>query len=334
MGQSLKHIIISRIDAIGDVILTLPVAGYLKQLFPEIKITFLGNTYTEPILKYCTSIDQIIDFTKLQSLSESQQIALLQSIQADAIIHVFPNPIIAGLAKKAGIPTRIGTNRRLFHWHTCNQLINLSRKKSQLHEAELNLKLLKGLGISVFPDKHQIKQLYHFKAKVNDMEVLKYIDANKTNIILHTKSKGSAREWGLDHFAELIDSLKPEDYNILLTGTEAEGQLYRDALVKPFPHVKDTSGQLDLSQLVQLIQASQVLIAASTGPLHIASALGKKAIGLYAPMRPLFPQRWGPLGGQAHALAIKKNCDDCRKTKDCVCIRSIAVDNVLQVVKA
>ena len=51
------------------------------------------------------------------------------------------------MAKQLKIPLRIGTTNRLYHWVTCNELVKLSRKKSDLHEAQLNLKLLSPFDI-------------------------------------------------------------------------------------------------------------------------------------------------------------------------------------------
>jgi heptosyltransferase III len=330
MLDKVKHIIISRIDAIGDVMLTIPMAAYLKQLQPNLKITFLGNTYTLPILKCALAIDDVIAYADWQSLTEDAQLTQMKALKADAIIHVFPNRAIAQLAKRAGITYRVGTNRRLFHFSTCNHLVNLSRKKSELHEAELNLLLLKGLGVQQLPTKTEMIDLYQFQVKEKDTYVNQFLSSEKTNVILHTKSKGSAREWGLGNFAKLIEALAIKQYHIIITGTEEEGKLIRPYLVQPFPHVIDTSGKLTLVQLVNLISQSHILVAASTGPLHIASALGKRAIGLYAPMRPLFPKRWGPIGRDAHAMVIVKDCNACKKEGLCQCIMDIKVEHVLE----
>ena len=52
---------ISRTDSIGDVILTLPIVGYLKKSFPESKIIFFGKKYTEAILNLIPEIDEILN---------------------------------------------------------------------------------------------------------------------------------------------------------------------------------------------------------------------------------------------------------------------------------
>jgi len=57
----LKKIIISRTDSIGDVILTLPVAGVLKKHFPDSLIYFIGRQYTRPVIEACEHVDEFID---------------------------------------------------------------------------------------------------------------------------------------------------------------------------------------------------------------------------------------------------------------------------------
>jgi heptosyltransferase III len=64
--------------------------------------------------------------------------------------------------------------------------------------------------------------------------------------------------------------------------------------------------------------------------LHISSAVGNNTLGFYPPMRPLHPERWAPIGKKAMIKVLKKNCSDCRQTKDCACINSITVLEVLQ----
>jgi ADP-heptose:LPS heptosyltransferase len=67
------------------------------------------------------------------------------------------------------------------------------------------------------------------------------------------------------------------------------------------------------------------LVAGSTGPLHLAAALGRHALGLYPPIRPMHPGRWGPLGAHAGFMVFDKpNCEDCRtQPAACTCIRAI-----------
>ena len=348
----MKRIIISRTDNLGDVVLTLPLAGVLKQYFPDCTIIFLGKRYTRPIIDACEHVDEFLDWDELKQMLDARCSMLdNEKFQADIILHVFPVRKIQKLAKKSKIPVRIGTSHRWFSWLYCNKLVHYSRKKSNLHEAQLNLKLLKPLGITKEFTLKEISSLYGLNKLTNSradeltsLSIHQHTDSsahqlisssaskevNPFNLILHPKSKGSAREWGLDNFSKLIDLLPEERFRIFITGTKEEGDLMKDFLERYKDRVTDLTGKLTLSELVLFINSADGLVAASTGPLHIAAALGKKVIGLYAPMRPIFPERWAPIGRNAEYLVLDKKCNACRRTGDCECIRSIRPEEVAE----
>jgi heptosyltransferase-3 len=135
-------ICLSRTDSIGDVILSLPMVGFIKKHLPESEVLFLGKTYTRPVIKLNPYVDEFLNWDQMKDKSDSEIIAKLKKLSIDVFIHVFPNKRLAKLVKKAGISRRIGTSRRLFHWLTCNEKVSFTRKGSDLHESELNLKLL------------------------------------------------------------------------------------------------------------------------------------------------------------------------------------------------
>ncbi|HMX82594.1 MAG TPA: glycosyltransferase family 9 protein [Saprospiraceae bacterium] len=316
------RIIISRTDSIGDVVLTLPLAGIIKEYFPEWHIIFLGRNYTREIVSLSEHVDEFVNWDDHEAVKQ---------LKADIIVHVFPVKEIAQWAKKQGISTRIGTTGRLYHWLYCNKLIRLSRKNSDLHEAQLNIKLLKPLGIETDYPLEKIPDYYGFtRIKPLAPKWLEMLKGDRKNIILHPKSKGSAREWGLENFSRLIGLLPEIEYRIFISGTKEEG-LQSAPLFKEHAHVIDLTGQMNLGEFASFIAEADALVAASTGPLHVAAALGKCAIGLYAPMRPIHPGRWAPLGRQASYLVMNRECNDCKKTLDCRCIRDITPGQVSEI---
>lgn len=331
----MKKIIISRTDSIGDVILTLPMAGMLKEMVPECKIIFLGRNYTRDIISMSAFIDEFISWDEIIKIkSKKERVFAFSNLQADVIIHVFPKKEIAALAKNAGIQNRIGTSGRLYHLFTCNQLVRFTRKRSDLHEAQLNLKLLKPLGFDKEINLKEISTYYGLRKIPNlSDEFGSLIDPVRVNLILHPKSKGSAREWGVANFKKLLDLIDHSRYKVFITGTEAEGQLVR----KHFSFNNDCldlSGKMKLDQLIAFIARADALVAASTGPLHIAAALGKRAIGIYPPIQPMHPGRWAPVGENADYLALEKFCTDCRNERKCHCMEEIKPKEVLQKLEA
>ena len=325
----MDKIIISRTDSIGDVILTLPLCVWLKKQFPQTELVFLGRTYTKDIIACFDVVDTFLNFDDFSSLPTSERIARLK---ADCIIHVFPNREIAALSKKAKIPMRIGTTHRIFHLLTCNYRLNFSRKRSLLHESQLNFELLKPLGFNETPSFDSLFQsLNHFNIPTVSLPTeFSGIDLSNT-IILHPKSQGSAVEWPLEKYIELAQVLVKQKKTVIFTGTENEGKEF-SAILPVHPQIIDSSGKLNLKQLICLIASCEALVACSTGPYHIAGISGIKAIGLFSPRKPIHPGRWKALGNKSVALVFDSSCSECKKGKACSCIENISVQSVLSAI--
>lgn len=324
-----KRIVISRTDNLGDVILTLPMAGYLKSLIPDAKITFIGKKYTKPVIERCVYIDHFID--REEALEDPH---VLGMVRADTIIFVYPDRKLAKAAKKLKIKRRVATAHRLYNWLYCNDLVDFSRYRSNLHESQLNFKLLKPFKLNGDIDTSELIPYYGLKPAKYDYH--SFIDKTRFNLILHPKSKGSAREWSLESYLHLVNTLPIDTYKIFITGLKEEGEIIRGACPELLNHenVTDLTGKLNLEELTSFVSQTDGLVACSTGVLHLASALGIFTLGLFAPMKPIHPGRWMPIGKQSTYLALKEECNKCRVSKDCSCIKAIAVEEVrAQIIK-
>jgi ADP-heptose:LPS heptosyltransferase len=331
--------LVSRTDAIGDVVLTLPVCGWLKQQHTGCRVVLIGRGYTAAVAAACPWVDEFLELDKRVETGElpvEPFLAQLRSYAAAAIIHVFPNKLLARLAKQAKIPIRIGTRNRLFHWLTCNRLVALSRRHSPLHEAQLNLQLLAPLGYAAPLTLPRVADLVRLIPAVplaaRWQALLAARQSGQLNIILHPRSRGSAREWGLPHFGALARGLHAAGHRVFISGTAAEGEELADWLAEHAAYLAaDLTGKLALPEFIAFIAAADGLVAGSTGPLHLAAALGRHALGLYPPIRPMHPGRWGPLGPRADYLVFDRpDCQDCRAAPAaCTCIKAIGTAMVL-----
>lgn len=329
--MSVKRIIISRTDSIGDVLLTLPMCVWLKNNIEDAELIFLGSGYTKPVVDSFSVIDEFVDWKTIEGLPTSQRSQAFHELHADAIIHVFPNKDIASLAKKARIPMRIGTSHRSFHLLTCSHRLNFTRKKSNLHEAQLNFELLKPFGLTEIPSLEEVIKMtsaFVVPQVALPTDIQKALDSTDKSIILHPKSQGSALEWPIEKYFQLANVLIEKGYTVFFTGTEAEGKLFNTSL-PIHERIIDLTGKLTLEELICFISKVKNLVACSTGPLHIAGFTGIRAIGLFSPRRPIHPGRWQALGKNVSILVSDPNCPVCKKNKDCLCIQDISVDRVL-----
>ncbi|MHA4843154.1 glycosyltransferase family 9 protein [Flavitalea antarctica] len=325
-----ENIIISRTDSIGDVVLTLPMAKIIREKYPDCKIAFLGKEYTKPVIRACAYVDQFISLNDFMN----KPVAIAGK-RPQCIIHVFPHKAIAKRAKELKMRLRVGTTNRLFHWTTCNKLVRLSRKKSDLHEAQLNLKLLAPLGITEPFSLSKIAESFGLE-RIQPLgpSLSSLINPEKYNLILHPKSQGNGREWGLANFVALINSLEPQRYNIFISGTEAERAMLQPVFDQVKEKVTDLTGKMDLYQFMSFIKRCDGLVASGTGPLHIAAALGKDAFGIFPPIRPIHPGRWAPLGENAKVFVAEKTCSDCRRAPaSCHCMADIKPSDIVEILE-
>lgn len=322
-----QHIIISRTDNIGDVVLTLPLAYSLKQKFPGVFISFLGRPYVEAVVRACPFVDQWLAWD-----ANTKQLPA-----ADVIIHAFPVKKIAILAKKAGIRWRIGTSHRWYHWLYCNQRVHFSRVKSLTHEALLNYALLKFFTIACpsFTELQQMAALCFARTRLQqDPTIQSFLDPTRFNLVIHPLSNGHGREWPLASFQQLIRRLDKTKINILITGSPAEHNGIHEGLSKHCENITDLSGKLSLSQLLTLISTCDGLLAASTGPLHLAASLNIPTLGLFAPKSLISPARWAPVGPKAEWLVLDQPCKKPCHNQTCACLAAIGVDQVAQKIQS
>ncbi len=316
------RIIISRTDNIGDVILSFPLAFLLKQQFPNCHITYLAQRYTESIVAICPDVDDFIAWDDFSG----------EPYAADVILHAFGRHEVAKWAKQSKIPYRIGSSHRWYNLINCNIRLPFSRRRSDQHEAQLNLKLLEPFGIS---DKILVDDLASMirlqTSSELDPALKKYLDPTKFNLILHPGTNGHTREWAPARFVELAKSLPTDKFNVILTGSDAEAKRFQYSISQHLPQVQNTMGLFNLKQFVELISAVDGLMAPATGPLHIAAAFDHvHALGLYPARQGIDIGRWGPVGKNSQYLVTDKTCPGCDDDVSCACMKAISVAQVRQ----
>lgn len=329
------RVVVSRTDGLGDVALTLPLCALLRERLGA-TVVFLCRPYARAVAGASAQVDEVALWDETCERDPATGRARLASLGADAIVHAFPRRSVAVAARDAGIPRRLGTSHRLFHWTTCNRLAHFSRKRSDLHEAQLNVRLARSLLGGEVPSLDALRPLARLAPRLAPPpDLLPLLAADRFTLVVHPKSHGSAREWPLGHWSQLVASLDPARVRVLVTGSVAEGAALRAWLATLPPHAHDLTGRLTLEELLAVLAQADGLVAASTGPLHLAAQLGSQALGLFSPTRPVHPGRWAPLGPRAEVLLPPAQCAGCaRGGGPCTCLPAIDVERVRARVEA
>lgn len=331
-APSPRRILITRTDNIGDVVLTLPLAGYLKQIYPQAEIVFLCRMYAAAVVAQCRHVDRVLTVEELGK----DVAASLRQTGCDTVLFTYPRREWAYAARRAGIGRRVGSARRAYHWLTCNRLVNFGNPLKRLHEAQLSFKLLLPLGVDYEPPLDEIWKLYGLNTPRHPAadEVLA---GPQFKLILHPKSNGNGREWPLEHYTTLARMLADDpSVRVLVTGSPSEGKLLEEQASEllSLPNVENLCGKLDLAGFTALIGGCDGLVASGTGPLHLAAALGRPVAGLFPPLKPIDPARWAALGPRATNLVQPTGCGNCADPAKCSCMLAITPQQVCDVIRS
>jgi ADP-heptose:LPS heptosyltransferase len=119
---------------------------------------------------------------------------------------------------------------------------------------------------------------------------------------------GSALNWPEEFYSELITQLVTQGKTVLLTAGPLESGILERVKRNVLNDLKET-GSVAASSLVLdyggsearsidflagLFSLASVVVAPSTGPLHVAVALKRRVVTYYPPIRVQSAVRWGP----------------------------------------
>jgi heptosyltransferase III len=293
------RILLSRTDAIGDLILTLPVARSIKESYPDMHITMMVSEYTEQLLEAEYYIDGVLAIHGREptSYAEVQLLAkVLRRGAFDMVVFFYPRFSLAVASRKAGVKRRIGSGYRLYSF-LFNEKIRQHRKHSGKHELDLNYDLV----ADVFPGLNR----YESRLTVTQDEISAAqdilrqagADPGEQYLVVHPFSKGSAPNWRPENYGALIRQIAAAGARVIVTGSLSERERAADFLAELPDSAVNLAGMTNLRQLKGLIKNAAMVVTSSTGPIHVAAAVGTFAVGIYPPIDVLSPVRWGPRGG-------------------------------------
>lgn len=353
MSTPVLEILVVRADRIGDVILSTPVIEVLKNHYPQSRLTLMVR---EPIVPLVRGIPGVDDVMVYDPTGRHAGLGGLFNLVSDVRGRGFRIAImlqsqwkIAAALYGAGVRYRVGPLSKIHSYLFYNRGVRQRRSHVEMHEADYNLQLLRRLGVRVGSRAYssQVALSDGAREKARAWLVAQGATPGESSLIaVHPGMGGSALNWPESHFVELIRALSKEGKQVLVTGgpTDAEGMSrIRTALeaapmppaTRPIFFLADTVTSIDL--LVGIYSHVSVVVAPSTGPLHLAVALDKPVIAFYPPIRVQSAIRWGPYRKDDSKSSVLVPEVYCGQDFECLgnkcnyfpCMKSISVTQAL-----
>ncbi len=339
-----RRIMLAKTTQLGDLVISLPMAAALKRHDPRCTVILLTNRRTAEIARHCPDVDEVYAAPE----NPQELTALLAAVHPDIFIQVNPCRRLAQCAYDAALPIRIGSLFRLYNWRRCTHLVPISSPNSGLNKRLLDLQYLRPLGI-VVEDDAEVPALCRLSppaAASADaaarLHPARYAQGRRSVILSPALVTARSHQWPLMFYSELINAIDPQQVQWFICGT-AEDRASLQPLLQRHAgaaNVTDLVGQMSLTEFMVFISACDGLIAGSTGPLHLAAALGIHTLGLFQ-SRQSDVRRWRPLGASASVIHSQVRCRGERRIDTaastlavpCPCMTAIAPATVAEHVR-
>jgi ADP-heptose:LPS heptosyltransferase len=286
-----RRILVVRDDRLGDLVLALPLIQALKEAGAYVGVW--ASDYAAPLLSADGRVDAV--------LTDAAQIGKGRA-RFDTALCLHARWASAWALWRAGIPQRLGPSARPFSALFTRRLA-LRRGQGWRHESDLNFEHGRALGLSGEPPEPSL-QLPEAARREAKAWLRKRGPAGKGSlVVLHPGSKGSAQDWPVDRFAALAASLQQRHRaRILVTGGPGDEAVVQ-ACRRGLPASAACCAELELAAFAALLGQAGLMVAGSTGPLHLAAAQGVPVLGLYPSRRSMSPLRWAPRGSRRAVLS-------------------------------
>lgn len=292
----MSRILVVRPDRVGDVVLITPLIRSLRESFPASYLGALVRSKTKAVLEGNPRLNTIItddgDGDDRGFNGFWRKVTEVRKHRFDAALLVYPTQRAAYLLFAAGIRRRIGVGHILYEVLTFMQSIGSRQFVPLRHEADYALDFARKLGaahLSLEPEIFLSEEEQRWA-----QEELRRLNASHPVVSIHPTSGGSAPNWRLERYIELAQRLAKSGVSVIVESPHRL-PIGREGII-------NATGRYSLRELICLISAVDVCVSSSTGPMHIAAALGVPTVSMFCPLPACSPSLWGPLGNKGEVV--------------------------------
>ncbi|MGI8982633.1 MAG: glycosyltransferase family 9 protein [Pirellulaceae bacterium] len=299
-NSSTPRILICRLSAIGDCILTMPLASELRRQFPGAFIAWAVQGASAPLMEEHPCVDLAIKITKQELRSPVGLWRLRQRLRMQHFdLALDPQ----GLTKSAlvswlsGAPRRIGfarpVGREISTWLQ-TELVH----SRQPHVVDRYLELLAPLGINA--EQAEFRFPANGAARCKLAPFLDQPHLKDGFAVVNPGAGWDSKVWPAERYAEVAQHLASRHRlpTVVVWAGDREKawgkEIAAGANGHAFLALKTT-----LLELGELLRSARLFVGSDTGPLHMAAAVGVSCVGIYGPTR---PEECGPYGSGHRAV--------------------------------
>lgn len=359
--SQVKHMLIIRLDAMGDLVMTTSFLRELRRNCPSAQITLIVSPSVTNLVECCPYVNEVLTYEWKTSGRLSQlrrhgralslgwkylwshhfDLAIIPRWDADCY-HAIIVAYFSGAKWRVGYSEKVNEVKKQVNRGYDVLLTDVLHDNDLKHEVEHNLDVIRFLGGTIHDDRLEVwvspeeeifvKQfLSHFK-----------VCSDELLIGFGPGAGESKRMWPISKFGELGDWLGREYHaRIIIFGTQEEKPLGEALQLQLENIVINLAGQTTLRQVAALLRLCRLYIGNDSGIMHLAVAAGVPVVEISchplngSQFHPHSPKRFGPWGvphSILQPLAAQRPCFDACTALQAHCILGITIEQVKKTV--
>jgi len=290
--------------AIGDCILTLPLAALMKESLALGSIDMLGHTQHIEILPGRSCIDSIrsIDTVDVHRLFVDPE-------KFELADH---DPLISAFAEYSWIVTFLGEphshfEQNLIFTTNCShssEVLTLALKPPKDFTSHLmdfcrhQFATQTGLSCEHPPANRNSRLIETTTADIRRGKELLGdlgLKADKGLIVIHPGSGSTKKCWHIENFLAVAKQLRSHGFDIVFLLGPAETERFDARTVSTLQSVGQCVADLSLAEVLALFSCAHAFIGNDSGMTHLAGAIGLRTFAVFGPTSPTVYQPIGPL---------------------------------------
>ena len=324
-----KRVLITTGGGLGDMICFTPALRRMKELYPEMRLTFMTKYGNHEILQGLLYIDKVIYIIRGTLFGRYR--VLPDFWNQDAVVFTDWQPQLLFFSKLFGIPVRAGTPRpghQLDGFLTYHLETNVM--KSRAYAAETNARLFsEALGIDVDGPMDRIDIARPSEDDVHATAAMLQnigIEEGQPFLLLSPFASLEQRNWPAAAVRAFVQKTEEQLGIPVVISAPKDKAKEADSFSK-----YNLAGQTKTMQLAELIRRARILVTPDSGPMHVAGAVGTDCVALFSKD---LPCRWAPRH-HCKPVYLEEPCSPCndetaRACPTVKCMRGITADMVLE----
>ena len=326
-------VLLVRLSAIGDVVHTLPVAAALKRR--GWRVSWIVEPAARPLLEGNPAVTQVVPAPPARAWrlgAVRAAAAELRRTRREAALDLQGLWKSAGWARLAGAGRAIGFAPRWRREPLSSVLLTEQAMlgPEAVHVIDKNLALLRTVGISALG----LREFPLPPTQAMAVQVAERLQAEAVGdgyVVLNPGGGWASKLWPAEFFGRVAIGLRERGLASLVSWGPGEEKL-ADRVVAASEGAARRAFPTTLLEYVELARRARLVVAADTGPLHLACAAGAPVVGIFGPTDPARNGPWAPAD-----LTVRRRplCSPCHRRRCPVhegVMRAIPPEEVLKAI--